>query len=217
MGETTTIRPRMATTPTEPRRRLPKEARRAQLISAAEAVFGEVGYSGATMERIATHDGVTRSLLYEHFASIEEIYLECHRTAREEMQQRMLAAATTAGPDLHDQLRAALFAYFEFVGDRPDRFVLLYDLLPADNVVVLPRYVLRADNTILTANADNELEILPVTVLRAEPKKVYLSGGIEGGTRVVITTLDAPVPGTKLAIRGEQAPTPSVAQDGSEQ
>ena len=116
----------MATTPTEPRRRLPKEARRAQLISAAEAVFGEVGYSGATMERIATHDGVTRSLLYEHFASIEEIYLECHRTAREEMQQRMLAAATTAGPDLHDQLRAALFAYFEFVGDRPDRFVLLY-------------------------------------------------------------------------------------------
>jgi len=73
--------------------------------------------------------------------------------------------------------------------------------LPADNVVVLPRYVLRADSTVLTANADNELEILPVTVLRAEPKKVYLSGGIEGGTRVVITTLDAPVPGTRLAIR----------------
>ena len=25
--------------------------------------------------------------LYEHFASIDEIYLECHRTAREEMEQ----------------------------------------------------------------------------------------------------------------------------------
>jgi RND family efflux transporter MFP subunit len=73
--------------------------------------------------------------------------------------------------------------------------------LPAENVVVLPRYVLRADNTILVANADDELEILPVTVLRAEPKKVYLSGGIEGGTRVVVTTLDAPIPGTRLAIR----------------
>ena len=73
--------------------------------------------------------------------------------------------------------------------------------LPAENVVVLPRYVLRADNTILIANADNELDILPVTVLRAEPKKVYLSGGIEGGTRVVVTTLDAPIPGTRLAIR----------------
>ena len=73
--------------------------------------------------------------------------------------------------------------------------------LPADDVVVLPRYVLRADNTILIANDEDELEILPVTVLRAEPKKVYLSGGIEGGTRVVITTLDAPIPGTRLAIR----------------
>jgi RND family efflux transporter MFP subunit len=79
--------------------------------------------------------------------------------------------------------------------------------LPAEDVVVLPRYVLRADNTILIANADEELDILPVTVLRAEPKKVYLSGGIDGGTRVVVTTLDAPVPGTRLAIRktGESA------------
>jgi RND family efflux transporter MFP subunit len=89
--------------------------------------------------------------------------------------------------------------------------------LPADNVVVLPRYVLRADNTVLTANADNELEILPVTVLRAEPKKVYLSGGIEGGTRVVITTLDAPVPGTKLAIRGLDEPVQDTADAGSGQ
>jgi len=84
--------------------------------------------------------------------------------------------------------------------------------LPADNVVVLPRYVLRADNTVLTANADDELEVRPVTVLRAEPRKVYISSGIEGGTRVVITTLDAPVPGTKLAIRGSGQP----AQDTGE-
>jgi RND family efflux transporter MFP subunit len=85
--------------------------------------------------------------------------------------------------------------------------------LPAENVVVLPRYVLRADNTVLVANADNELEILPVTVLRAETRKVYLSDGIEGGARIIVTTLDAPVPGTRLAIRGDQAePAPSTAE-----
>jgi len=75
----------MAPTTTQPRRRLSKEARRAKLIAAAEAVFAEVGHGGATMELVAAHDGVTRSLLYAHFASIDEIYLECHRTAREEM------------------------------------------------------------------------------------------------------------------------------------
>jgi AcrR family transcriptional regulator len=112
--------------PTQPRRRLSKEARRAKLLAAAEEVFGEVGYSGATMELVAARDGVTRSLLYEHFASIDEIYLECHRAAREEMQRRLLEAAASAGPGLEDQLRAGLFAYFGYVGERPQRFRLLY-------------------------------------------------------------------------------------------
>jgi RND family efflux transporter MFP subunit len=88
--------------------------------------------------------------------------------------------------------------------------------IPAENVVVLPRYVLRPDNTILVANSDNELEILPVEVLRAEPKKVYLSKGIPGGARIVTTTLDAPVPGTRLAIRndGAEAAAANVSGDG---
>jgi len=85
--------------------------------------------------------------------------------------------------------------------------------LPADDVVVLPRYVLRPDNTVLVANDDNELEILQVTVLRAEPKKVYLSEGIPGGARVVTTTLDAPVPGTKLEVRGLKDSTPLTATE----
>ena len=111
---------------TQPRRRLSKEARRAKLIAAGESVFSEVGYSGATMELVAAHDGVTRSLLYEHFASIDEIYLECHRAAREEMQQRLLEAAMRAGADLHGQLEAGLAAYFGYFRDRPQRFELLY-------------------------------------------------------------------------------------------
>jgi AcrR family transcriptional regulator len=116
----------MPTTPTQPRHRLSKEARRAKLLAAAEAVFNEVGHSGATMELVAARDGVTRSLLYEHFASIDEIYLECHRTAREEMQQRVFDAVALAGANLEDQLRAGLTAYFTYVGERPQRFDLLY-------------------------------------------------------------------------------------------
>jgi AcrR family transcriptional regulator len=116
----------MALTPAEPRRRLSKEARRAKLIAAAEAVFSEVGYSSATMELIAAHDGVARSLLYEHFASIDEIYLECHRTAREQLQQRVFEAVALAGSSLEDQLRAGLIAYFTYFDERPQRLELLY-------------------------------------------------------------------------------------------
>jgi AcrR family transcriptional regulator len=116
----------MATKHATPIRRLSKQARRTKLIAAAEAVFSEVGYSNATMELIAAHDGVARSLIYEHFASIDEIYVECHRAAREELQQRVFDAVATAGPDIEDQLRAGLTAYFTYVNDRPQRFQLLY-------------------------------------------------------------------------------------------
>lgn len=75
----------------------------------------------------------------------------------------------------------------------------------AGNVVVLPRYALLSDNTVLVANEDRELEIRPVTVVRAEPKTVYISEGVAGGELVVTTTLEAPIPGTKLAISGEES------------
>lgn len=81
--------------------------------------------------------------------------------------------------------------------------------LRADNVVVLPRSVLLSDNTVLVANQDRELEIRPVEVLRAEPRQVYLGSGIAEGELVVTTSLDAPIPGTKLAISGEKAPAPA--------
>jgi len=85
--------------------------------------------------------------------------------------------------------------------------------LPAEDIVVLPRHVLQTNNTVLSVDAKSELEILPVTVLRAEPKKVYISSGIHTGTRVITTTLDAPVPGTRLAVREVGRATASVTTE----
>jgi hypothetical protein len=66
--------------------------------------------------------------------------------------------------------------------------------------------VLRADNTVLIANDERKLEIRPVTVVRAEPKSVYLSEGVKGGELVITTSMDAPIPGMGLAISGEEIP-----------
>jgi RND family efflux transporter MFP subunit len=81
--------------------------------------------------------------------------------------------------------------------------------LRADNVIVLPRSVLLADDTVLVANDERKLEIRPVTVLRAEPRSVYISEGVEGGELVITTTMDAPIPGTSLAVTGEAPPAPA--------
>jgi hypothetical protein len=80
--------------------------------------------------------------------------------------------------------------------------------LRADDMVVLPRAVLRPDDTVLVANAERKLEIRPVTVVRAEPRKVYISEGVEGGELIVTTSMDAPIPGTQLAVTGEDPPAP---------
>ena len=82
----------------------------------------------------------------------------------------------------------------------------------ADNVVILPRSVLQADDTVLVANAERKLEIRQVTVLRAEPRNVYISDGLEGGELVITTSMDAPIPGTRLAITGENPPAPEGAE-----
>lgn len=73
----------------------------------------------------------------------------------------------------------------------------------ANDVVVLPRFVLRNDNTVLVANERMELEVRPVQVARAEPRTVYLAAGIADGERVITTTLDAPLPGMKLKLADE--------------
>jgi RND family efflux transporter MFP subunit len=77
--------------------------------------------------------------------------------------------------------------------------------IQVDDVVVLPRYALKSDNTVLVANEERKLEIRPVTVIRAEPKVVYLSSGVQAGEKVVTTTLEAPIPGTRLTISGEES------------
>jgi len=77
--------------------------------------------------------------------------------------------------------------------------------IAVENVVVLPRFVVQSDNTVLVANENRELEIRSVTVIRAEPRTVYVSDGLSGGEKVVTTTLEAPIPGTRLILSGEES------------
>jgi len=100
------------------------------------------------------------------------------------------------GKSTQGQLRMGTFVRAEIQG------------LRADNVVVLPRSVLQSDDTILIANEDRELEIRPVTVLRAEPRQVYIESGVSEGELIVTTSMDAPISGTRLSVSGDPVPEP---------
>lgn len=57
-----------------PASRLPREARRAQLIEAGSAAFLGGGYECTSMEDVAQAAGVSRLILYRIFSSKEELY-----------------------------------------------------------------------------------------------------------------------------------------------
>jgi len=77
---------------------------------------------------------------------------------------------------------------------------------PASNLLVLPRSVLRNDNTVLIADGDTKLAVRAVSVVRTTPDYVYISSGLDSAERVVTTAIEAPIPGTQLAINnGEES------------
>ncbi|HET6565477.1 MAG TPA: efflux RND transporter periplasmic adaptor subunit [Xanthomonadales bacterium] len=75
-----------------------------------------------------------------------------------------------------------------------------------ENIVSLPRLALREGNTVLVASPENELEIRKISIIRAQPEEIIVSDGLKSGDRVIITALEAPIPGTKLSISGDPEP-----------
>jgi AcrR family transcriptional regulator len=61
--------------------RLSAEERRAAVLETACRVFSKASYHGATTAEIARESGVTEPVLYRHFPSKRELYLDCLKEA----------------------------------------------------------------------------------------------------------------------------------------
>lgn len=105
--------------------RLPAPQRRRQLLDRALAVFSERGYHGTSMNAVADEAGVTKPVLYQHFPSKRELYLELLRDVGIQLTEAILdATAVEAAPER--KTAAGLAAYFGFVRDHQAAFKLLF-------------------------------------------------------------------------------------------
>ncbi len=59
---------------TTPRKRLSAAKRRETIEDAATGLFAERGYQGASVDEIARRSGVTPPVVYDHFASKQDLY-----------------------------------------------------------------------------------------------------------------------------------------------
>jgi AcrR family transcriptional regulator len=99
--------------------------RRAEILHAAEHVFIEYGYEGATIRRIADEVGVSSTALYMHFKDKSEMLLEICAG-----QIALLIGVNTALRDRDmdpvQRVREMLAAYMAFARAHPDAYRLVF-------------------------------------------------------------------------------------------
>lgn len=105
--------------------RLPAVRRRRQLLDVALDVFAERGFYSVSMVELAEAAGVTKPVLYQHFGSKRDLYLEL----LDDVGARLLdeiAKATASADGPRRQVEAGFAAYFHFVAAQPAAFRLLF-------------------------------------------------------------------------------------------
>jgi len=106
--------------------RLPRSARRAQLLDSALDVFVAQGYHAAAMDDIAERAGVSKPVLYQHFPGKLDLYVAlldsaCDRVVAE---VREALASTT---DNKERVAATTEAFYAYVVNAGGAFRLVFE------------------------------------------------------------------------------------------
>jgi AcrR family transcriptional regulator len=92
-------------------KRLPPDQRRAVVVEAAGRLFGERGYDSTRLDDVAAAAGVTKPILYRHFADKERLYLALLERHRDDLDRFVVPAEGT----LDERLRAVLEVWLDYV------------------------------------------------------------------------------------------------------
>ncbi len=118
MSDTDQMRPRGG--------RLPRKARRAQLLDSALEVFVAQGYHSAAMDDIAERAGVSKPVLYQHFPGKLDLYL----ALLEQSSDRIIDATKEALASTTDnKLRviATMQVFYDYVANAQGAFRLVFE------------------------------------------------------------------------------------------
>ena len=106
--------------------RLPRPARRRQLLGAARDVFVAQGYHAAAMDEIADRAGVSKPVLYQHFPGKLDLYLALLDESVAELN-KIVSSALSSTTDNRQRVSATFQAFFDFVGGSGEAFRLVFE------------------------------------------------------------------------------------------
>lgn len=105
-----------------------REKRGEQLLDVAEALFGERGFEITSMEDIARAAGVSRTVVYAHYATKDAIFLACVERARLDLEERLgeLKVMLDGGAGLEQVIERGGEIFFEILDRDPQRWAVLF-------------------------------------------------------------------------------------------
>ena len=106
--------------------RLPRPARRRQLLGAAREVFVAQGYHAAAMDEIAERAGVSKPVLYQHFPGKLDLYLALLDESVAELVGAV-SQALASTTDNAQRVPATFRAFFDYVSGAGEAFRLVFE------------------------------------------------------------------------------------------
>jgi len=117
------------------------------ILSAARAEFGEHGYAGARVTRVAARAGLNKQLIYYYFGSKSGLYAAA--TSQGPTAEPPATAPRTPAPEL---VRAALARILTSLEERPEIVTLAVDPRPSGDVAPQARaWIVQATREIAAA------------------------------------------------------------------
>ncbi|MDQ3107476.1 MAG: TetR/AcrR family transcriptional regulator [Actinomycetota bacterium] len=107
---------------TAPRQLLDRAARRETILRGAASAFAEQGYAGTSMEGVAAAAGITKLIVYRHFASKEELYDAVLERVSDRGREVFIAGLQAGRPG-----SGAVRALLTMARDDPAGFTLLWN------------------------------------------------------------------------------------------
>jgi AcrR family transcriptional regulator len=166
--------------------RLPRSARRKQLLAAAQEVFVAQGYHAAAMDDIAERAGVSKPVLYQHFPGKLDLYLALLDTHCDAIIDRV-RSAMTATNDNKQRVSGAVSAYFDFVDHESEAFRLVFESDLRNEPAVRER-VVKVERGCAEAITETIMGDTGVSRSRAELLAAGLCGAAEIAARSWLTS-----------------------------
>lgn len=106
-----------------------REAKRAEIVRVAGAVFCSTGYAQTSLEDIAKRIGVSKAIIYYYFANKLDLFRACHLVATE-LLESSFEAARDADELQHLRQFIRLYVLSLIGSDSPGAVLLDFHLLP---------------------------------------------------------------------------------------